>query len=61
MTNLRTLYDERIEDGSLTADSAQVAILPQLDRIRTALMRPKKKGFSSARPNRLKVCTSGEA
>ena len=50
MTNLRTLYDERIEDGSLTADSAQVAILPQLDRIRTALMTPEKKGFFKRAP-----------
>ena len=50
MTNLRTLYDERINAGSLTADSAQVAILPQLDRIRTALMTPEKKGFFKRAP-----------
>ncbi|EEB85321.1 cell division protein ZapE [Roseobacter sp. GAI101] len=50
MTDLRTLYDQRIADGSLTADPAQEAVLPELDRIRTALMNPEKKGFFRRAP-----------
>ena len=50
MTDLRTLYDQRIADGSLTADPAQEAVLPELDRIRTALMNPEKKGFFKRAP-----------
>ena len=50
MTDLRTIYDQRIADGSLTADPAQEAVLPQLDRIRTALMNPEKKGFFKRAP-----------
>tara|TARA_R110000850_G_scaffold14218_14_gene45651 strand:+ start:254 stop:1312 length:1059 start_codon:yes stop_codon:yes gene_type:complete len=50
MTDLRTIYDQRIADGSLTADPAQEAVLPQLDRIRTTLMNPEKKGFFKRAP-----------
>ncbi|MBV49528.1 cell division protein ZapE [Sulfitobacter sp.] len=50
MTTLRTLYDQRVADGSLTPDPAQMAILPQFDRIRTALLTPEKKGFFKRAP-----------
>lgn len=50
MTTLRTLYDQRVGDGSLTPDPAQMAILPQFDRIRTALLTPEKKGFFKRAP-----------
>ncbi|HCT31549.1 MAG TPA: cell division protein ZapE, partial [Sulfitobacter sp.] len=40
MTDLRTIYDNRVADGSLSPDPAQEAVLPELDRIRSALMAP---------------------
>ena len=50
MTDLRTLYEARVADGSLTADPAQEAVLPEFDRIRAALMNPEKKGFFRRAP-----------
>lgn len=50
MTDLRTLYDQRVADGSLTPDPAQEAVLPEFDRIRNALLNPEKKGFFKRAP-----------
>lgn len=50
MTDLQTLYAQRVEDGSLTPDPAQEAVLPEFDRIRNALMNPEKKGFFKRAP-----------
>lgn len=50
MTDLRTLYDQLVADGKLTPDPAQEAVLPEFDRIRTALMNPEKKGFFKRAP-----------
>ncbi|MCX8226132.1 MAG: cell division protein ZapE [Sulfitobacter sp.] len=50
MTDLRTLYDQRVADGSLTPDPAQEAVLPEFDRIRNALLNPEKKGFFKPAP-----------
>ncbi|MBQ0806073.1 MULTISPECIES: cell division protein ZapE [unclassified Sulfitobacter] len=50
MTDLRTLYDQRVADGSLTPDPAQEAVLPEFDRIRNAMLNPEKKGFFKRAP-----------
>lgn len=50
MTNLRTLYDQMITDGTLRPDPAQEAVIPEFDRIRAALMQPVKKGFFRKAP-----------
>lgn len=50
MTDLRTLYDQRVADGTLTPDDAQEAVLPEFDRIRTALLNPEKKGLFRRAP-----------
>ena len=50
MTDLRSIYDNRVADGSLSPDPAQEAVLPELDRIRSALMAPQKKGFFKRAP-----------
>jgi cell division protein ZapE len=50
MTDLRTLYDQRVADGTLAPDPAQEAVLPEFDRIRNALLNPEKKGFFKRAP-----------
>ncbi|MGV6803602.1 MAG: cell division protein ZapE [Ruegeria sp.] len=45
MTDLITLYESRIADGTLTRDDAQEAVLPEFERIRTALAKPAKRGL----------------
>ncbi len=50
MTDLRTLYDQRVAEGALTPDPAQEDVLPEFDRIRTALMTPAKKGLFKRAP-----------
>jgi len=50
MTDLQTLYAQRVQDGSLTPDPAQEDVLPEFDRIRNALMNPGKKGFFKRAP-----------
>lgn len=50
MTSLRTTYDRLIDDGTLTSDPAQVALMPEFDRIRDALMHPVKKGLFRKAP-----------
>ena len=50
MTSLSTLYDQMITDGTLRPDPAQVAVLPEFDRIREALLQPVKKGLFRKAP-----------
>ena len=50
MTSLSTLYDQMITEGALRPDPAQVAVLPEFDRIREALLQPVKKGLFRKAP-----------
>jgi len=50
MTTLRAQYDQMIADGTLHADPAQEAVLPEFDRIRDALLTPVKKGLFRKAP-----------
>lgn len=50
MTSLSTLYDQMIAEGTLRTDPAQVAVLPEFDRIREALLQPVKKGLFRKAP-----------
>ena len=45
MTSLRAAYDQLIADGDLHSDNAQLAVLPEFERILTALEQPIKKGL----------------
>ncbi|WP_432817366.1 cell division protein ZapE [Sulfitobacter sp. JB4-11] len=45
MTAMTEIYPALIADGTLQADAAQQAVLPEFDRIRAALMQPVKKGL----------------
>ena len=50
MTDLISLYQARIEEGSLTRDDAQEAVLPRFERIRADLTEPVKRGFFRKAP-----------
>lgn len=50
MTSLRETFDSMIALGTLQPDPAQDAVLPEFDRIRTALMTPVKKGLFRKAP-----------
>ncbi len=50
MTDLISLYNERISDGSLTRDDAQEAVLPHFERIRAELSAPVKRGLFRKAP-----------
>ena len=50
MTDLISLYNERISDGSLTRDDAQEAVLPHFERIRSELSAPVKRGLFRKAP-----------
>lgn len=50
MPSLRETYDAHIADGSLHPDAAQEAVIPELDRIRDALLAPVKKGLFRKAP-----------
>ncbi|MCA0907351.1 cell division protein ZapE [Ruegeria marisrubri] len=50
MTDLISLYEARIADGTLTRDDAQEAVLPQFERIRAALSKPVKRGLFRKAP-----------
>ncbi len=50
MTDLISLYETRVSDGTLTRDDAQEAVLPHFDRIRGALAQPVKRGFFRKAP-----------
>ena len=45
MTAMSELYPALVADGTLQADSAQQAVLPEFDRIRAAVLQPVKKGL----------------
>ena len=50
MKSLSETYDHLIADGKLQPDPAQLAVLPEFDRIRDALMHPVKKGLFRKAP-----------
>ncbi|WP_164660678.1 cell division protein ZapE [Tropicibacter sp. Alg240-R139] len=50
MTDVSSLYAARVADGTLNADPAQEAILPEFERIRAAVMTPVKRGFFRKAP-----------
>ena len=45
MSDLTQIYKDLAADGALQPDPAQEAVLPEFDRIRSALMVPEKKGL----------------
>ncbi len=45
MTDLISLYEARVADGTLTRDDAQEAVLPHFERIRSTLAKPVKRGL----------------
>lgn len=45
MTTVSDLYQSRVAGGQLKPDPAQQAVLPDLDRLRTDLAQPVKRGF----------------
>ena len=45
-----TEYAARVADGTLRADAAQEAALPELERIRVALAEPVKRGWFAKKP-----------
>ncbi|MBM1221885.1 AFG1 family ATPase [Ponticoccus sp. SC2-23] len=45
MTSVAEAYSRRVADGRLNADPVQEAMLPDLDRVRSELERPVKKGL----------------
>ena len=50
MSDLTQTYETMVKAGDLTADPAQTAVLPEFERIRTALAQPVKRGFFRKAP-----------
>ena len=50
MKTLPQIYDARVQQGSLTADDAQLEALPELERIRAAVAEPPKRGLFRKAP-----------
>ncbi len=50
MTDMISLYEARVADGTLNRDDAQEAVLPQFERIRAALAAPVKRGLFRKAP-----------
>jgi cell division protein ZapE len=50
MTDLTTLYAQKLKDGELTRDPAQEAVLDEFERMRVALSKPVKRGFFRKAP-----------
>ncbi|GGH33176.1 cell division protein ZapE [Cribrihabitans marinus] len=50
MTEVTDLYAARVADGTLQADPAQEAVLPEFERIRSALAEPAKRGLFRKAP-----------
>lgn len=50
MTDVPAYYAARVADGSLQADPAQEAVLPEFERIRAALAQPVKRGLFRKAP-----------
>ena len=51
MTDLMTEYQTLVTAGTLQADPAQVAALPEFERIRSALSTPVKRGLFRKAPD----------
>jgi cell division protein ZapE len=47
---IQTLYEQRVNDGILKPDDAQIAVLPDLERLRAELSVPVKRGFFRKAP-----------
>jgi cell division protein ZapE len=45
MTDLPALYAQRIAQGRITPDPAQLAVLPALERVRSELAQPQRRGL----------------
>ncbi len=45
MSELKKIYSRKAEQGALTPDPAQVAVIPEFDRIRAGLLTPARKGL----------------
>lgn len=45
MTSLPDIYDAKVAAGELQPDDAQIAVLPEFERIRAALCQPVKRNF----------------
>ncbi|MEV8465894.1 cell division protein ZapE [Fluviibacterium sp. DFM31] len=58
MTELRYIYATRADEGTIRPDPAQEAVLPEFERIRTALQAPPPKrglfGLGGAKPEKIK-------
>ena len=50
MTDLISLYEARVADGTLRRDDAQEAVLPRFERIRAALKTPVRRGLFRKAP-----------
>ena len=50
MSELHTLYSQKVAAGDLKSDPAQLAVIPELDRVRAGLMAPAKRGFFRKAP-----------
>lgn len=50
MSTVSELYNARVADGTLRADPAQSAVLPEFERLRSALAAPVRKGFFRRAP-----------
>ncbi|SFR97404.1 cell division protein ZapE [Yoonia litorea] len=54
MTTVQQAYQDAIDAGRLRADDAQIAVLPELERIRAALLVPAKRGLFRKAPEPVK-------
>ena len=50
MSDLNQIYTTKVKNAELVADPAQVAVIPEFDRIRAQLLTPVKKGFFRKAP-----------
>jgi len=50
MTTITEIYDRKADEGSLTRDSAQEAVLGEFERIRSELAKPAKRGLFRKAP-----------
>lgn len=50
MSTIQALYQERVAAGEIQADPAQVAVLPEFDRISEGVAQSQKKSWFSKRP-----------
>jgi len=54
MTTVQAAYQTAVDSGKLRADDAQLAVLPELERIRASLAQPAKRGFFRKAPEAVK-------